>query len=613
MTEHPEGSPEPLPGTVVDSFRVESPITTAERAWRLVGDTDFMSRSAGNGAIVKLDVTRQPDGYMMLTGLMAGPIWMRIPFEETWTSWVHQRFFRQVRDLTSPIVARSDYRASLVPVPGGVKAVVDLSLTGPGWATMVRRGLSLTTMQRRWEAILQRLGDEQAEEEGASPRVLGDEAKAAVRRWKDGAEPALVELMEGHYRCGRAGDLTRMRAFVLADRWGVPREALLETLLAGVDVGATELFWSVRCVRCYGQVAGARVLSDLADHAQCAACGVKTETDLGENVEVLFAPHPSVMTGLDVNFCTIYPAQAPAQHALLTLAPDQAVALDAAIPPGEWRIGPGSGQPDLVVEAGDAGDPMIRWRPGDVGTTLVRAGDVKLDVKNEAGHRSRIQLTKRGGAVAIVPASFLTTRENFRRRLGHQVLAPDLRIGVRSVALLFTDLSGSTAMYEELGDARAFAVVRDHFAILRASAAAHGGTVVKTIGDAVMAAFFDAPAAVAAACEMQAKFSTWAAMLPMDNAPSLKVGVHIGSALVVHSDAAGLDYFGGTVNLAARAQGAASAGDVVLTDAVAQQERVVKLLAELGLQAESFHTALKGLGDVRLWRVRAQKLVPASA
>ncbi len=604
MIDHPEGSPDALPGTVVDSFRVESPVTTAERAWKLVGDTDFMSRSAGNGAVVKLDVSREPDGFMMLKGVMAAPIGMRIPFEETWTSWVHQRFFRQVRDLTSPFVARSDYRAELVPVPGGVRAVVDLSLTGPGWAAIVRRGLSLSTMHRRWEAVLQRLGDDVADEEGAAPRVLGDEAQAAVRRWRDGADGALVARLESHYRCGRHSDLARMRAFVLADRWGVPREALLETLLAGVDVGATELFWSVRCVRCYGQVAGGGVLSDLADHAECPACGVTTETDLGENVEVLFAPHPGVMRDLNVNFCTIYPAQAPAQYALLTLAPNQGVTLEAPVPPGEWRIGPGSGQPDVVVEAGGEGDPVIRWRPGDAGTALARAGNVTLDVKNDARSRSRVQLTKSGGAVPIVPASFLTTRENFRRRLGHQVLAPDLRVGVRSVALLFTDLSGSTAMYEELGDARAFAVVREHFVILRAAAAANNGTVVKTIGDAVMAAFFDAHAAVAAACQMQTQFSAWAITLDMENAPSLKVGVHVGSALVVHSDAAGLDYFGGTVNLAARAQGAAAAGEVVLTDAIAQQERVVALLSELGVVPEPFHTPLKGLGNVRLWRLK---------
>ncbi|MSQ01247.1 MAG: hypothetical protein EXR71_05035 [Myxococcales bacterium] len=616
MQEHPEGSPDPLPGTVVESFRVQSPVTTAERAWKMVGDTDFMNRAAGNGAVVKLDVARQTDGFMMLTGVMAAPMGMRIPFEETWTSWVHQRFFRQVRDLTSPFVARSDYRASLVPAPGGVRAVVDLSLTGPGWAAMVRRGLSLTTMQRRWETVLQRLGDEAADEDGTAARVLGAEAQAAVRRWKDGADPAMVARLESHYRCGRPSDLSRMRAFVLADRWGLPREALLETLLAGVDVGATELFWSVRCVRCYGQVAGGRVLSDLADHAECPACAVTTETDLGENVEVLFAPHPGVMRDLDVNFCTIYPAQAPAQYALLTLAPKQGVVLDAPVPPGEWRIGPGGGQPDVVVDAGGEGVPVIRWRSGDVGTAQVRAGDVTLDIKNDTARRGRVQLTRSGGEVAIVPASYLTTRENFRRRLGHQVLARDLRVGVRSVALLFTDLSGSTMMYEELGDARAFAVVRDHFVILRAAAAAQGGTVVKTIGDAVMAAFFDAAAAVAAACQMQAQFTAWASTLKMDNPPSLKVGVHVGSALVVHSDAAGLDYFGGTVNLAARAQGAAAAGEVVLTDAVAQQERVVTLLAELGVVPESFHTPLKGLGEVRLWRVRGpltQKLVPASA
>jgi class 3 adenylate cyclase len=144
--------------------------------------------------------------------------------------------------------------------------------------------------------------------------------------------------------------------------------------------------------------------------------------------------------------------------------------------------------------------------------------------------------------------------------------------------------------------------VRDHFTVLRQAAAAHNGTVVKTIGDAVMAAFFDAPAALAAAFEMVAAFDVWVATVGLEHPPALKVGVHVGSALVVHSDQAGLDYFGGTVNLAARAQGAAEAGEIVWTDAVQSMERAREVVAAQGFVAAPMSKTLKGLGEVRLWR-----------
>lgn len=601
MPTFPEGSPEPLAGLAVEHFRIEGPVTSAQRAWRLVGDTDWMNRAGGNGRVLSMGIRDQPDGFPMLAGELAGPFGLKLPFQEVCQSWVTERFFRQVRDIESPLVTRTDYRAELIPVPGGVRPVVEMSLTGPGWGAMMRRGLSLSSMEKKWSASLQRLANTEETEDGTT-RQLGAEANAALARWRDRGASDVLDHLERHFRTARPGDLAQMRAFVLADRWGISREALLETLLEGVEIGAADLFWSVRCTRCYGQVAGGRLLSDLADHADCPACRLRSNTDLGENVEVLFAPHPSVVTHLEMNYCTMFPAMAPAQRAVLTLAPGQRVQTSAPVPPGNWRLGPGLGLPDVNVASGAQGSDHLNWSRQSQGDVAVRAGEIVLDVVNDGAQRSRVYLTQVGGALPMVPASLLTTKDSFRRRLGHQVLAADLRVGVRSVALLFTDLSGSTAMYESLGDAQAFAVVRDHFVLLRKVAAAHGGTVVKTIGDAVMAAFFDAHSAMAAAIAMQREFAAWASALQMEHPPGLKVGIHVGPALVVHTDQSGLDYFGGTVNLAARTQGAAESGEVIWTAAVHAQERVVRMLADEGIEAVPVAKELKGLGSVGLWR-----------
>ncbi len=612
MTHYPEGSPEPIDGNVEERFRIEGPVTTPERAWRLVGDTDWMNRVAGNGSVLGIGVSTQDDGFAMLTGELAAPLGTRVAFSEVWSSWVSERFFRQVRDLRSPFFARSDYRAELVPSEGGVRPVVEMALQGPGWASLVRRGISLNGMHRRWAAALQGLAKPDGAGPGQAPRELNAEALAALARWRLVSPPELVDRFAHAFSHARPGELTRLRAFVLADQWGLEREDVLDALVGGVDGGAVELFWSVRCNRCYGQLAGGRLLSDVADHVDCPACGVRSDTDLGENVEVLFAPHPSVVRALDVNFCTIFPAAAPSQQAVFTLLPGQRVQVDVPLPRGKWRLGAGGSVPDLEITAGGQGESTLRWSGDPCEPTEVKAGLVALDIQNPSASRARVQLIKLGGALPMVPASLLTTRDRFRRRLGHQVLAPDLRVGVRSITLLFTDLSGSTAMYEELGDARAFAVVRDHFAILRAVAARHEGTVVKTIGDAVMAAFFDATSAVTAALEMQSEFRAWASGLGMAQPISLKVGVHRGAALAVHSDQSGLDYFGGTVNLAARAQGAAGAGDVVWTEAIQSEPLVCGVLARIGIVGEPFARELKGLGMVRLFRAVAQNDEPAA-
>ena len=137
-------------------------------------------------------------------------------------------------------------------------------------------------------------------------------------------------------------------------------------------------------------------------------------------------------------------------------------------------------------------------------------------------------------------------------------------IAIRNLALVFTDLQGSTALYQRVGDLNALEIVQHHFEVLREIVTRHGGCIVKTIGDAVMAAFPTSREAVAAGLAMvEAPVASAGAELPL----VLKIGIHQGAAVAVTLNNQ-LDYFGQTVNLAARVQGLASAGELVLSDAV---------------------------------------------
>ncbi len=126
-------------------------------------------------------------------------------------------------------------------------------------------------------------------------------------------------------------------------------------------------------------------------------------------------------------------------------------------------------------------------------------------------------------------------------------MRPGEEAGVGQVALLFTDLQGSTALYERVGDAQAYNMVREHFALLAAIVRDHDGAVVKTIGDAVMASFGDPADAVRGGARHAGRLSA-------DTEFILKVGVHAGPSVVVTLNDR-LDYFGLTVNMATRLQG----------------------------------------------------------
>jgi class 3 adenylate cyclase len=181
----------------------------------------------------------------------------------------------------------------------------------------------------------------------------------------------------------------------------------------------------------------------------------------------------------------------------------------------------------------------------------------------------------------------------FRDLFAEATLRPGDEAAVGQVALLFTDLRGSTALYERVGDAKAFNLVREHFAFLAAIVRDHDGAVVKTIGDAVMASFGDPADAVKAALAMQERIAGFNREHGTGELV-LKIGVHVGASVMVSLNER-LDYFGSTVNMAARLQGQSAGGDIVLSHAVAEDPAVKPLLAGVPARAES--VALKGFAE----------------
>jgi adenylate cyclase len=123
-------------------------------------------------------------------------------------------------------------------------------------------------------------------------------------------------------------------------------------------------------------------------------------------------------------------------------------------------------------------------------------------------------------------------------------------------AVLFADVAGSTALYEVLGDERAFALVGQCLSTMSACTVESHGRVVKTIGDAVMAVFPSADDAVAAAAEMQCRVERFGPAAGVRL--SLRIGFHFGA--VVERDG---DVFGDTVNLASRLCDLASKGQII--------------------------------------------------
>ncbi len=577
---------------------ITGPVVDPASAWRLVGDTDHLNRQAGNPPLT-LAIHPDDHGFPELRGEILGPGPIRHQFSEVDLFWVSGQRFRQVRELDGQMLRRTSYEVTLAAEGGGVRPTIVMDVVPRNrWMGRVTDALTERGM-KRWAALLEALPRPGEPAVDPPVRALTPGTLTALHRWKARGSPdALVDAVGDLYQRLRPRELRELRPFKLAERWGRDPREVLVGFLEATQAGAMELYWSVRCPRCQSGVAAADSLSNLADHGACPSCRITFAPDLESSVEVLFAAPRELRPAADQAFCTLYPAGRPEVLAMMILAPGAEERITVPLPAGTCRLGVGGSAPDQLFDVREGGADRWTWSALDPGGTVeLRPGPTTLTLRNPTAHRARVDLSTTRRPDEGVSAALLATMPEYRERFGPVALAADVRIGVRAVAILFTDLTGSAALYHEQGDASAFRFVHEHFTLLDAAVHANQGVRVKTIGDALMASFHSPVDAVRAALQMLDAFDAWVQTYALTRRPGLKVGIHFGPAMAVHTDSAGLDYFGGTVNLAARAQGKAAGGAVVWTASIQSDRDVQELIRATGAAVIPFEAAIKGLPD----------------
>jgi class 3 adenylate cyclase len=175
------------------------------------------------------------------------------------------------------------------------------------------------------------------------------------------------------------------------------------------------------------------------------------------------------------------------------------------------------------------------------------------------------------------------------------MLDVDQRLKIGSLTVLFTDLKGSTELYERVGDLVAYDIVRKHFSVLAEVVREHDGAIVKTIGDAVMATFSKPEDGVRAALAMHDAMARFNRGQQREEV-MVKIGLHDGPCLAVTLNER-LDYFGQTVNIAARVQALAGTNSIFVTATVVERPGVQSLLDERQIEPRSRTAELKGISE----------------
>jgi class 3 adenylate cyclase len=470
----------------------------------------------------------------------------------------------------------------------------------------------------------------------------------------------LISKLEAAIRSADDYDLFRINPIRFAAERGMDESEAIDIFLHGTRAGLFEMDWHLVCAYCGVVVESLSELNLVHPQITCSFCSAETEVSLDDCIHVTFTisplvrdiafRHPDSLSIEDFHLRylfsrgVIFPGGATVAEVghhltrfLGYLAPHEKQTVELDLDRGMLHAKNMKLKSSIVLFPHDE-DPSAEIKsipiemidnelhmigadlgPRDVqdGTALFKyrlAGDIStgkvvMEVENKMDQPHPLWVLQYPAGFATAPVEFesffsgkrLLTNQTFRNLFRAESVGEDEGIGVKEITFLFTDLKGSTAMYDQIGDPKAYYLVRQHFDTLGNVVARHSGAIVKTIGDAIMATFMSPRDAFLAAMDMIGELDEFNRSISEDL--KLKVGIHTGHSIAVTLNER-LDYFGQTVNIAARVQGLADGDEIFITHDAFIAPGMSETLAAYHVEPQQ--VAVKGVSDqLRVYKITA--------
>jgi class 3 adenylate cyclase len=584
-----------------------------EKLWEFVADTNRFNRDTSVPA-VKVDspTRRLPNARRRVRFSVLG---MPVEWEEQPFEWVRPLRFGVVRSYSKGPIAELKALALLsVKTAGGTRLTYEVWATPKSLLGVIAIPIQIGLIaSRRFRAAFKKY-DQLASIEASpaeiqpAPELSSASANRLTsikeRLLADGADGEVSDRLIAFIKQADDFALTRIKPYELADEWNVPRRVVLETCLRATRVGLLDLQWDLLCPLCRGPQESGASLRDIDPEVHCETCRIDFKVNFDRFVELTFRPNAAIRAVDVKDYCVGSPQRTPHVVAQQLLPGHSRRKLSVSLEPGNYRFRalelPGE-RPVKVFAGGTSSACISVSNNGWSGEELALALRPELELANETDAEQLMILERLAWSDQAATAAEVTALQIFRDLFASEALRPGEKISVGTLTVLFTDLRRSTQLYREVGDATAFGLVMNHFDVVKKAIAEEDGALVKTIGDAVMAVFRHPPAALRAMLRAQQML----AAPPEGGSPlTLKAGIHSGPCIAVTLNDR-LDYFGSTVNLAARLEGLSTGDDVIISRALYDDPEVRALVDSGEIKANAFDVELKGFEKERfeLWRV----------
>jgi class 3 adenylate cyclase/rubredoxin len=593
--------------------KIELPISQTN-LWDLLSNTDHLNRTLGL-PIVEYDLPFiDPSNLYRIASTKA--LGVELQWKENFFEWVKPDYYSVLREFDKGPFTSFQSVIKLIPTEKGTILDVALSIkykeiwAGPLAVTVQNKGINdLIAYCNSYYKLIQENQFHQLPTKHPS-NVNKSTLEKYIKnlKLKTPIDSLLIENLKNHLINASDESVIHMRAFTIADSWGTNRRETLKLFLYATCEGLLNLKWELICPNCRVSKEEFNTLKEMSSNFHCDLCGIDYEADLDRYTEARFSVNQDVRFAKNDIYCIGSPSNFPHILAQQYIKPNEKRTLSICLEDKPIRIR------TIKYNQISALSPTKNHSTNVIDLTYTKEGWVSKEQAFKPGQNT-ISIHNNTNQVIvyviekvewddqIASAFYISTMQEFRSLFGSEVLSKNTQISIQNLYVLFTDLKKSTLLYESIGDAPAYGQVRKHFDFLANLISINNGSIVKTIGDAVMAVFPSKIDVLSAAIAIQSQINEFNKINKLNPHITIKLGIHSGPAIAVNANEV-LDYFGRTINIASRIQKESEGGDIIVLKEILDDAEIEQMLKKHKLEITDLEARLKDIeGTFKLCRI----------
>jgi len=549
--------------------------STPEELWPFVSDTNQIFRLLGAPSVKRTQLTRSaPKGFIEVTNsrLSSYSLWEQEPY-----FWEKPYRYGTIRNYKVGVIKHLKYQVDLIANKHGTLLNTRI------WITPSSNNLFLFTklyldrfLKLRYFRILNAYDKcavqnlQRYEINRFKTLVRGAESrikKITKSLIEETRRKRIINHLVQFIKKADDEDLVRIHPFDLAEYWGEKKYSVLNVFLHAAKLNFLDFNWDVCCPNCKAPKSTVRKLKEIRTSHYCEECDLDFELDFNTNTHMVFTPHPLIRKISRRHYSFGEPSATSHKVAQHFLNIGEKKYLDVKLEEGTYLFKSHNNKGNLVLHVReDAEDTFTLFLTDNDfdGQDVEISTNPNITIVNNSSKKQVCFIEKKDWKQEATYASEVGSAHDFRSLFPRETIKEGTNVKASGVTMLFTDLMNSTELYRSEGDEFAIGRVMSHFKIIQQIIAEERGGIVKTIGDSVMAVFREPVSALKAVERIQQIFT---GSTGIGDSFKIKAGIHFGDCTTVNLNDR-TDYFGTTVNIAARLVDIAKEKEIIISEAV---------------------------------------------